>query len=53
MIGYAFLVIIATFVVILGSVVVGVAIWGWGQEKKAAALKSTPPVEVAIVPENA
>ena len=34
MIGYALLVLIATFVVIVGSIVVGVAIWGWGQQKK-------------------
>ncbi len=35
MIGYALLVLVALVTVILGSIVVGVAIWGWGQEKKA------------------
>lgn len=34
MIGYALLVLIAFATVVLGSVVVGVAIWGWNQEKK-------------------
>jgi hypothetical protein len=34
MIGYALLVLITGFVVIVGSIVVGVAIWGWQQEKK-------------------
>ncbi len=35
MIGYAILVLVALLTVILGSIVVGVAIWGWKQEKKA------------------
>ncbi len=35
MIGYAILVLVALLTVILGSIVVGVAIWGWGQQKKA------------------
>ncbi len=33
MIGYALLVLVASAVVIVGSIVVGVAIWGWKQEK--------------------
>ncbi len=37
MIGYALLVFIALIVTGVGAIVVGVAIWGWGQEKKAAA----------------
>ena len=36
MIGYALLVLIATFVVVVGSIVVGVAVWGWKQEAKKA-----------------
>lgn len=36
MIGYAFLVLIASVTVVLGSIVCGVAVWGWKQEKKAA-----------------
>ena len=36
MIGYAFLVIIASITVVLGSIVCGVAVWGWKQQKKAA-----------------
>ncbi len=35
MIGYAILVLVALITVILGSIVVGVAMWGWKQEKKA------------------
>ncbi len=34
MIGYALLVLIALVVTIVGFIVVGVAVWGWKQEKK-------------------
>lgn len=34
MIGYTLLVLIALATVIVGLIVVGVAIWGWRQEKK-------------------
>ena len=48
MLGYALLVLIGLITNILGSIVVGVAIWGWGQEKKAklakAALEAAPSV---------
>jgi uncharacterized Tic20 family protein len=40
MIGYALLCLIALFTVILGSIVCGVAVWGWKQEKKAALEKA-------------
>lgn len=40
MIGYAFLVLIALGTIFMGSIVVGVAIWGWGQQKKAALAKA-------------
>jgi hypothetical protein len=40
MIGYAFLCIIAFFTIVLGSIVCGVAVWGWKQEKKAALAKA-------------
>lgn len=36
MVGYTLLVLIALFTVSVGSVVVGVAVWGWRQEKKKA-----------------
>jgi hypothetical protein len=48
MIGYGLLVLIAAFVVILGSIVVGVAVWGWKQEKLKALSSSTPQGEQAV-----
>lgn len=34
MIGYTMLVLIAAVTVTVGFIVVGVAVWGWRQEKK-------------------
>lgn len=36
MIGYSILVLVALITTIVGFIVVGVAVWGWGQQKKAA-----------------
>ena len=38
MLGYALLLLIAGSTVVVGSIVVGVAVWGWKQEAKKALL---------------
>lgn len=44
MIGYTLLVLVALVTVSLGAVVVGVAIWGWSQEKKKPTVEEPKPI---------
>lgn len=49
MIGYALLVLVAFITTLLGSIVVGVAIWGWKQEKKAEVAKVAEAAKAAAL----
>lgn len=50
MIGYALLVLIALIVTLVGFVVVGVAIWGWRQEKKNLQASQKPAAAPSVAP---